>query len=131
MSHPATADSADGALRPTLHHAQYSSGKRKEHDPGAGQANHRRQINLPSKLYEEEKKNGAASKSGLVQKQQFQGEHDRDMQHVIKIYDRSNKHFYQQVNQISNCSNTVEEEDDFSGKNSSRLDAKQAEDDYS
>ena len=51
---------------------------------------------MPGNLYEVDKKNGSATKSVLVQKKQFKGEHDRNMQHVIKIYDRSNKHFYKQ-----------------------------------
>lgn len=49
---------------------------------------------MSGNLYEVDKKNGSATKSVLVQKKQFKGEHDSDMQHVIKIYDRSNKHFY-------------------------------------
>lgn len=32
-----------------------------------------------------------------MKKQEFQREENGDMQHVIKVYDRSNKHVYKQI----------------------------------
>ena len=42
---------------------------------------------MPTTLYEEEKKTGQIAKNN----------NNDDMRHVIKIYDRSNKHFYKQT----------------------------------